>query len=156
MNGYRKIKLVPLLVLLVCSGFSQEIKRIAKSKEVIESQSAGYSNAIASSKNVASKEIAYKNKDSLIFLKDLKKFFDEFEKSLREEEGSSHFVSNNKKISYVLFVSNTGYTDSFYYEFEDGKNSMSFVVAMRTFMASHKWDNPQRAKMMHQGTYTFK
>lgn len=156
MNTYLNIKLVFFFLISTCTAFSQEIRRIGKSGEVILSQSAGYSNAIASSKNTASKEIAYKNKDSVLFLKDLKQFFEEFEKSLREEEGSAHFVSNTKKMNYVLFVSNTGYTDSFYYEFEDGKNSMSFVVAMRTFIANHKWENPQRAKMMHQGIYTFK
>lgn len=150
------IKFTTILLLVASFGFSQEIKRMDKAKEAIGIYSGQYINAIASSKNALSADVAYKGKDSLMFLKDLKLFFESFEQSLRAEEGSSHFISNGKRLEYVLFVSNTGYTDYFYYGFEDGKSSASFVVALRTFITNYKWENPKRAKIMHRGTYLFK
>ena len=150
------MKFTVIFLLVASFGFGQEIKRMDKAREAIDTHSGQYVNAIASSKNLQSADVAYMGKDSLLFLKDLRQFFDGFEQSLRTEEGSSHFIGNGKRLEYVLFVSNTGYTDYFYYSFEDGKSSASFVLALRTFITNYKWDNPKRAKFMHKGTYLFK
>jgi len=115
-----------------------------------------YTKAIQSSKNLLNTETAYKNKDSLVFLKELSDFFAGLESSLRNEEASLRFISNGKKLDYVFFVSNTGYTAAFFYELEDRKINTAFVVALRTFITSYKWENSQKALFMHNGSYTFK
>lgn len=143
-------------VLMAATGLGQEIRRISKAGADIDALNAQYVNAIASSNNPKSKEIAYKNKDSLLFLKDLDAFFTAFEESLRTEPASSAFISSNKRLEYVLFVSNTGYTDAFYYDFENGKISLSFISALKTFVTNHKWENVKKAKFTHRGYYVFK
>ena len=150
---------IHLILIFVCTltlGFSQEIRRISKATEDIHSKSKEYVNAIKSSHNPLNTDIAYKDKDSLVFLKELNAFFVAFEKNLIEENHSVGFSGNNHKMNYVLFIGNAGYTDAFYYDFEDGKLKLSFVGALNTFIANYKWENSKRARMVHYGSYNFK
>lgn len=141
---------------LVTLGFSQEIRRISKATEDIQSKSKQYVNAIKSSNNALNTEIAYKDKDSIIFKKELDAFFVAFEKNLIEENNSVGFTGKSRKMNYVLFVGNAGYIDAFYYDFEDGKLKLSFVGALNTFIANYKWENSKKARMLHQSSYNFK
>ena len=145
-----------LFLVFYCVGFTQEIRRISKAKDDIEIKSKQYVNAIKSSHNALNTDIAYKAKDSVVFLKELDAFFISFEKNLVEDNKSIGFKGNNRKMNYVLFVGNAGYIDAFYYDFEDGKLKLSFVGALNSFIANYKWDNSKKARMMHQGTYNFK
>jgi len=150
------ILFIAAFLCLTTLGFGQEISRISKAGAAIQEKSKEYANAIASSNNPGSAEAVYKNKDSLLFLKDLEAFFKAFEVSIREEEGSRIFVSDNRRLEYVVLVSNTGYTDAFYYDFENKKISLSFISALNTFIANHKWENSKKAKFVHRGIYLFK
>lgn len=149
-----------LIFLLFCSltftGFSQEIRRISKASEDIDKKSKEYVNAIKSSHNTLNTDIAYKEKDSLLFVKELNDFFIAFEKNLVEENNSIGFNGKNRKMNYVIFVGNAGYIDAFYYDFEDGKLKLSFVGALNTFIANYKWQNIKKARMVHKSSYTFK
>ncbi|MDP3558308.1 MAG: hypothetical protein Q8T03_13125 [Bacteroidota bacterium] len=136
--------------------FSQEIRRISKATDDIQSKSKEYVNAIKSSNNLLNKEIAYENKDSLIFLKELDAFFVAFEKNLITDNNYIGFNGKNRKMNYVLLVGNNGYIDAFYYDFEDGKLKLSFVGALNTFIANYKWENPKKARVIHKSSYTFK
>ncbi|MBL7919412.1 MAG: hypothetical protein JNJ40_03800 [Bacteroidia bacterium] len=148
------------IFLLFCSltftGFSQEIRRISKASNDIDKKSKEYVNAIRSSNNTLNTDIAYKDKDSLLFVKELNDFFIAFEKNLVEENNSIGFNGKNRKMNYVIFVGNAGYIDAFYYDFEDGKLKLSFVGALNTFIANYKWQNIKKARMVHKGSYTFK
>jgi hypothetical protein len=148
-----------ITLVFLCSltfGFSQEIRRISKATDDIQSKSKEYVNAIRSSANTVNTDVAYKNKDSLIFLKELDAFFVAFEKNLVDENHSISFKSDNHKMNYVLFVGNAGYIDAFYYDFDDGKLKLSFVGALNSFIANYKWENSKRARMVHHGSYNFK
>ncbi len=149
------------LIILICTCAvsllkAQDVKRISKSAEAMDKLNHEYANAIKSSRSSALEQAAYANKDSLIFLKDLAAFFEAFETSLRTEDAARGFISNNRRLEYVVYVSNTGYTDAFYYDFENGKMSLSFVSAAKTFIANHKWENSKKVKFVHRGIYTFK
>lgn len=139
-----------------CLAFSQEIRRISKASDDIDKKSKEYVNAIISSHNTLNSDIAYKEKDSLLFLKELNEFFIAFEKNLVEENNTIGFNGKNRKMNYVLFVGNAGYIDAFYYDFEDGKLKLSFVGNLNTFIANYKWQNVKKARMVHKSSYTFK
>ncbi len=135
---------------------AQEIKAIKKAQNDILEKNKTYNKAIKSSYLNSDQKIIYQNKDSLIFKKEVEDFFIAFEKSIREEEGSLNFISNFKEMTYVLYISNTGYTDAFYYDFGNEKVKMAFKNALNTFIANYKWQNTKREKIMHSGVYIFK
>ena len=151
-----KTLIFSLFCSLTFTGFSQEIRRISKASNDIDKKSKEYVNAIISSHNTLNTDIAYKGKDSLLFVKELNDFFIAFEKNLVEENNSIGFNGKNRKMNYVIFVGNAGYIDAFYYDFEDGKLKLSFVGALNTFIANYKWQNIKKARMVHKGSYTFK
>jgi len=136
--------------------FSQEIRRISKSVKEIQEKNYIYVNAIKSSGNTLNKEVAYNYNDSILFLKELDSFFVAFEKKLINEGHSINFAGNNRKMNYVLFIGNAGYIDAFYYDFEDGKLKLSFVGILSSFVANYKWENSQKARMVHKSSYDFK
>ncbi|MCW3076260.1 MAG: hypothetical protein JWO32_869 [Bacteroidetes bacterium] len=137
-------------------GFTQEIKRISKSGEIISEKNKSYANAIGAGLNTANAETAYKGKDSLIFKKELSDFFDGLENALRSNDGSLNFISNHKTMNYVIFISNTGYIDAFYYEFEDGKLKIPFMGTLNSYIANYKWPTTSHQKFTHKGIHTFK
>lgn len=135
---------------------AQEIKPIGKAQNYINDNNKIYNKAIKSSNANSDQKIIYQNKDSLLFKKELSDFFEAFEKSIREEEGSRNFISNFKQMEYIIYVSNTGYTDAFFYDFKNEKVKMAFKNALNTFIASYKWQNTKHEKITHGGTYIFK
>lgn len=145
-----------LFIFVVRSGFSQEIRRISKVQEEINEKNKTYFNAIASSKNTINKEIAYKAKDSTLFINELNEFLTKFEKELRSNDGSLNFIRDHKVMTYIIYVSNTGYIDAFYYDFDDGKLKLPFMGVLNSFIANYKWQNTSHFKFVHSSVYTFK
>lgn len=142
-----------LLIIYSILGFTQEIKRISKAGENIATKNMNYMRAIDSNLNTAN-ETAYKGKDTLIFKKELSDFFEGLEVSLQSNDGSHNY--NQKSMDYIIFISNTGYIDAFYYEFEDGKLKIPFMGTLNSFIANYKWPTTSHQKFTHKGIYTFK
>jgi hypothetical protein len=151
-----KVAIILFFCFLSSLVFSQEIRRISKARDDIDKKSKEYVNAIKSSQNALNVDIAYKEKDSLLFLKELNDFFIAFEKNLVEGNNTIGFNGKSRKMNYVLFIGNVGYIDAFYYDFEDGKLNLSFVGALNTFIANYKWQNVKKTRMVHRSSYTFK
>ncbi|MBI2723130.1 MAG: hypothetical protein HYX39_13230 [Bacteroidetes bacterium] len=143
-------------ITLCVTGFTQEIKRISKARENISEKNKSYANAITAALNPSNSEIAYKGQDSLIFKKEMSDFFNGLENALRSNDGSLNFISNNKRMEYVVFISNTGYIDAFYYDFEDGKLKIPFMGALNSYIANYKWPSTSHQKFTHKGIHTFK
>jgi hypothetical protein len=150
-----KLKLILFFAMNILLGYSQEIRRISKAQEDIKDKNKTYLNAIASSGNSINKEIAFV-KDTSQFLAELEEFLAKLDKELRNDNGSLNFIKEHKVMTYILYVSNTGYIDAFYYDFDDGKLKLPFMGVLNSFIANYQWKNSSRVKFVHGSVYTFK